>query len=208
MRAIDDATMAGPRLRATLEKDLQALAPLVDYLCAALDLGSDMKKWLAALAVVLVLLLGYGVAGPTSRSAASIPRSRRATRTSWNATSISRRCARTSAPKVAKRLLASATAPSGRVVGDDLGRVLIGKISDKAVDAMVSPMGIALLLEGRALSHRVTGDAPVGEKDDAADPAAAREDRFESPSRFTATVDSADGARWCSCSNATGWPGS
>ena len=38
LRAIDDATMAGPRLRATLEKDLRALAPLVDYLCAALDL--------------------------------------------------------------------------------------------------------------------------------------------------------------------------
>ena len=38
VRSIDDATMAGPRLRATLEKDLQALAPLVDYLCAALVL--------------------------------------------------------------------------------------------------------------------------------------------------------------------------
>jgi uncharacterized protein (TIGR02453 family) len=38
VRAIDDATMAGPRLRQTLEKDLRALAPLVDYLCAALDL--------------------------------------------------------------------------------------------------------------------------------------------------------------------------
>ena len=38
LRAIDDATMTGSRLRATLEKDLQALAPLVDYLCAALDL--------------------------------------------------------------------------------------------------------------------------------------------------------------------------
>ena len=38
VRAIDDATMAGPRLRAVLERDLRALAPLVDYLCAALDL--------------------------------------------------------------------------------------------------------------------------------------------------------------------------
>lgn len=38
VRGIDDATMAGSRLRATIEKDLQALAPLVDYLCAALDL--------------------------------------------------------------------------------------------------------------------------------------------------------------------------
>jgi uncharacterized protein (TIGR02453 family) len=37
-RSIDDATMTGPRLRRTLEGDLAALAPLVDYLCAALDL--------------------------------------------------------------------------------------------------------------------------------------------------------------------------
>ncbi len=38
VRAIDDATMTGPRLRQALEKDLQALSPFVDYLCAALDL--------------------------------------------------------------------------------------------------------------------------------------------------------------------------
>jgi uncharacterized protein (TIGR02453 family) len=37
-RAIDDDTMTGPRLRQTLAKDLAALAPFVDYLCAALDL--------------------------------------------------------------------------------------------------------------------------------------------------------------------------
>ncbi len=37
-RAIDDATMTGPRLRKTLEGDLAGLAPFVDYLCAALDL--------------------------------------------------------------------------------------------------------------------------------------------------------------------------
>lgn len=37
-RPLDDATMTGPRLRAVIEKDLVALAPLVDYLCAALDL--------------------------------------------------------------------------------------------------------------------------------------------------------------------------
>lgn len=37
-RAIDDETMCGPRLRATLARDLQALGPFVDYLCAALDL--------------------------------------------------------------------------------------------------------------------------------------------------------------------------
>jgi uncharacterized protein (TIGR02453 family) len=37
-RPLDDATMTGPRLRKTLEADLAALAPFVDYLCAALDL--------------------------------------------------------------------------------------------------------------------------------------------------------------------------
>ena len=37
-RAIDDATMTGPRLKQALAKDLQALAPFVDYLCAAVDL--------------------------------------------------------------------------------------------------------------------------------------------------------------------------
>lgn len=38
VRAIDDAAMTGPRLHRSLEKDLQALSPFVDYLCAALDL--------------------------------------------------------------------------------------------------------------------------------------------------------------------------
>jgi uncharacterized protein (TIGR02453 family) len=37
-RPIEDATMLGPRLLKTLETDLRALAPFVDYLCAALDL--------------------------------------------------------------------------------------------------------------------------------------------------------------------------
>lgn len=37
-RAIDDSTMAGPRLRQAIERDLVALAPFVDYLCASLDL--------------------------------------------------------------------------------------------------------------------------------------------------------------------------
>lgn len=37
-RALDDATMTGPRLRQTLAADLAALGPFVDYLCAALDL--------------------------------------------------------------------------------------------------------------------------------------------------------------------------
>lgn len=37
-RTLDDDIMLGPRLRQTLEKDLQGLAPFMDYLCASLDL--------------------------------------------------------------------------------------------------------------------------------------------------------------------------
>lgn len=37
-RPLDDATVVGPGLRAALEADFATLAPLVDYLCAALDL--------------------------------------------------------------------------------------------------------------------------------------------------------------------------
>lgn len=38
MRALDDALLTGSRLLPTLARDLAALAPFVDYLCAALDL--------------------------------------------------------------------------------------------------------------------------------------------------------------------------
>ena len=37
-RPVDDGVMLGPRLLATLQKDLQGLAPFMDYLCASLDL--------------------------------------------------------------------------------------------------------------------------------------------------------------------------
>ena len=37
-RSLDDAAMTGPRLKKTLETDLAALGPFIDYLCAALDL--------------------------------------------------------------------------------------------------------------------------------------------------------------------------
>ena len=38
LRTLDEDLVAGPRLLATLSRDLPALAPFVDYLCAALDL--------------------------------------------------------------------------------------------------------------------------------------------------------------------------
>ena len=37
-RAIDDATVLGPKLRQVIVEDLRRLAPFNDYLCAALGL--------------------------------------------------------------------------------------------------------------------------------------------------------------------------
>lgn len=153
-----------------------------------------MKKWLAALAVGLVLLLGYGVAGPylAIRGIHAAIEERDPNKleryVDFPALRASMRA------KLAKRLLAAAGDSHGRVMGGDLGRGIIGEVTDHAVDAMVSPMGIALLLEGRALAHRATGNGPgIGARDDAADPLLKAKTRFESPSRFTASVDSAEG---------------
>lgn len=38
LRALDDTLFTGPQLRSVLSRDIRALAPFVDYLCAALDL--------------------------------------------------------------------------------------------------------------------------------------------------------------------------
>ena len=80
--------------------------------------------------------------------------------------------------------------------GGMLGGVA-GMLSDSAVDAMVSPAGIAILLQGHALKQRATGNVDPNGGVTAApipyDPMKDARTRFESPSRFVATVNSAEG---------------
>ncbi|MBE2211353.1 MAG: DUF2939 domain-containing protein [Xanthomonadaceae bacterium] len=72
-----------------------------------------------------------------------------------------------------------------------------GMLSDSAVDAMVSPAGIAILLQGHSLVERARGNvAPGGGLTSGPapyDPLKGAKTRFVSPSRFIATVQSADG---------------
>lgn len=90
----------------------------------------------------------------------------------------------------------------GRRLGDQtvggIASGLVGALSDSAVDAMVSPAGIAVLLQGRALIQRASGDVdPEGGLAAGPapyDPLKDAKTRFESPSRFLATVLSADGS--------------
>lgn len=74
---------------------------------------------------------------------------------------------------------------------------IAGAASGGIVDALATPAGIGLMLQGRDVWRRASGDAPaLGEPGDAVpdDLLANASYRFESPSRFTATVPNRDGA--------------
>ncbi|RMH94939.1 DUF2939 domain-containing protein [Lysobacter pythonis] len=83
----------------------------------------------------------------------------------------------------------------GRGVAGGNAATVAGVLSDNAVNAMVSPTGIAILLQGHALKQRIAGNT-VPESGSAGqtiayDPLKEAKTRFESPSRFIATVNSA-----------------
>lgn len=85
----------------------------------------------------------------------------------------------------------------GNSVAGGLAGGMVDMLSDSAVDAMVSPAGIAVLLQGRSLLERAKGnvDAKGGVSAGPApyDPLKDAKTSYRSPSRFVATVKSADG---------------
>ena len=66
-------------------------------------------------------------------------------------------------------------------------------ISQPAIDAMVSPLGVATLLRGSALVRQVSGQTDADGKVRAADPLKDAKTGYVSPSLFTATVHNAEG---------------
>lgn len=87
-------------------------------------------------------------------------------------------------------------------VGNDTGMMgmasgqLAKQVSDSAVTAMVNPAGIMLLLEGNALARSVTGKPLLDGEGKRAAPVELTDAkmRYESTSRFTATLHSQDGS--------------
>lgn len=155
-----------------------------------------MKKWIALFALALALLLGYVAAGPfltvhAIRSAVKEGNTGElskhvdfaAIRLSLKA-QVDDYLVRRAGPEVQSN-------PFGAI-----GLSLAGSLAGTAVDAIATPMGIGAVLEGRKLLRRVDGSAS---RRDAYQPVAPAEPlkelsyRFESPSRFTATVANADG---------------
>lgn len=66
-------------------------------------------------------------------------------------------------------------------------------IAEPAIDAMVSPVGIATLLHGSALAKRAGGQRDPDGQVRLEDPLKGAKARYESPSLFTATVPSESG---------------
>lgn len=96
---------------------------------------------------------------------------------------------------IARRLQDPATPDAVRGLAAQATSALSGGV----VDMLVTPAGIGAVLQGRSIVRRVMGlppdRTPAGAvKATPAAPLASARYRFETPSRFTATVPNADGA--------------
>ena len=96
-------------------------------------------------------------------------------------------------PQIQERIARSIVERTGP--GNTTGMVtgVTDLISKPAIDAMVSPVGVATLLRGTALIRQVTGDQDADGKARAVDPLKDAQTGYVSPSLFTATVHNAEG---------------
>lgn len=155
-----------------------------------------MKKWLALVIVVLVLLAGWIAAGPFL----AINGIRQAVK-AQDAAALSEYI---DFPAVRTSLKQQVDDYVVRRAGADLQSSLLGSIAlqlasgatDGIVDMMATPAGLAAVMEGRNFWHRVSGqrssENPYATAP-ARDPLEGAKYRYESPFRFTATLDNADG---------------
>lgn len=154
-----------------------------------------MRKWIWIAVLAVVALLAYGVAGPFL----TINAIRDAVRTE-NARALSKQV---DFPPLRQSLKRQARDAIVRRAGEDaqaslagaLGIRMASGLADGAVEAMVTPLGMGALMEGRKVWNRASGLPPPTRTDtgDRPQPLQDARYRFESPSRFTATVAGADG---------------
>jgi hypothetical protein len=150
-----------------------------------------MKKWIAVVLVVALGLAGFVGAGPyialygirdalSERDAGRLQRY-------------------VDFPLLRANLRAQAEDALARRTGSEVQRNVFGSlalrlanaVAGTGVDAMVTPTGIAALLQGHAVWNRARGDTIDGDTygpPRPADPLRQATRRYESPSRFTATV--------------------
>lgn len=155
-----------------------------------------MKKWLALVVVVLVLALGWFAAGPFIAI--------NGIRSAIQDQDAARLSEYVNFPAVRISLKQQVDDYIVRRAGEDVQSSLLGPIalrlasgaSSGIVDAIATPAGLAAVMEGRNFWQRVNGDRASEDSyvtTRPRDPLEGAKYRYESLSRFTATVNDADG---------------
>lgn len=157
-----------------------------------------MKKWIAAALVALLLLLGYVAAGPIITI--------NAIRTAVQAQDSRALATHVDFPVLRANLKAQVDDYLVRRAGPELQSDLFGALAVRlasgvaggAVDALATPAGIGAVLQGRSVWNRISGGGMRRDDTYASapprDPLQDASYRYETPSRFTATVPDEDGA--------------
>lgn len=155
-----------------------------------------MKKWLALLVLAAVLLLGYVAAGPFLAY--------NAIREAVKAQDTAALAEHVDFPVLRGNLKAQIDDYVVRRAGPDMQSNVFGAFAVRVasglagglVDTLVTPAGLAALLEGRSVWHRASGGGITDNTYEHAPPADPLQEAsygFESLSRFTATVVDDDG---------------
>ena len=156
-----------------------------------------MKKWIAVGVFVVIALLGYVAAGPYLAI--------NGIRTAMAERDVAALGRHVDFPALRVNMKAhledyiarhgGGIAESGGLLGA-IGLQVASGLGGAAVDAAVTPLGIGALLEGHATWKRATGETVDGDAYGAPQPMDPLRDaklRYESFSRFTATLSGADG---------------
>lgn len=149
-----------------------------------------MKKWLWLLLAALIALLAWTAYGPY-RTVHAIRDAIRQEDATALARQVDFPALRASLKaqlldRIARK--AGADAPSNPFAA--FGLALASGVAGGAVDAMVTPAGLGALMEGRKVWNRASGLPPPADDDGVQRPEPLKDAqyRYESPSRFTATV--------------------
>lgn len=155
-----------------------------------------MKKWIALLLVVVLGVAAYVVAGPylaingIRQALAEQDSGKLERHVDFAALRVSLKA------QVEDHLARRAGSGVQSNLFGALALSVAGNFAGSAVDTMVTPLGVAAMLQGRGLWKKSLGETVDGDsygKPVPADPLREAVRRYESPSRFTATVMDEDG---------------
>lgn len=156
-----------------------------------------MRKWIALAALLSVALLAYAAAGPYLVIHA-VGKAVREENAAALAKHVDFPPLRSSLKaQLGDRLVRSAGIDAQSGLLGALGMTVANELAGDAVDLMVTPMGLGALMEGHKVWNRASGIPPPATGDGARarpDPLRDAARRYESASRFTATIHMDDGS--------------